>query len=151
MAIDRIRRLPVLLLLTFRPDFRPPWSEQPHVTTLELAPLAARHVAGLVHELSRNTPLPNDIVEEIVGRTDGVPLFVEELTKAVLEVAGEGNRFATALASSVSVGIPATLHGALIARLDRLGPVAREVAQIGAVIGREFTNEVLRRVRTFVI
>ena len=100
VAIDRIRRLPVLLLLTFRPDFRPPWSEQPHVTTLELAPLAARHVAGLVHELSRNTPLPNDIVEEIVERTDGVPLFVEELTKAVLEVAGEGNRFATALASS---------------------------------------------------
>jgi predicted ATPase len=92
--------------------------------------------------------LGSEIVEEIVARTDGVPLFVEELTRAVLERIDQDKRVAAVLAASPlpSLSIPATLHASLIARLDRLGPVAKEIAQIGAVVGREFSYELIEQV-----
>ena len=103
---------------------------------------------ALVERLAGNAGLSHEIVDEIVERADGVPLFVEELTKAVLESADRDNRVAAVLGASPlpNLAIPATLHASLIARLDRLGPVAKEVAQIGAVIGREFSYELIQPV-----
>jgi predicted ATPase len=118
------------------------------VTLLALNRLGHRDVMALVRELVGNAALGSEVVEEIVERTDGVPLFVEELTRAVLEGADQDNRIAAVLAASPlpSLAIPATLHASLIARLDRLGPAAKEVAQIGAVIGREFSYELIQPV-----
>jgi class 3 adenylate cyclase/predicted ATPase len=145
LTLERARRLPVLLIVTFRTEFQQDWAGQPHVTLLALNRLAERDVTALVRELAGNSPLVSEIVEEIVARTDGVPLFVEELTKALLERSNQEERVAAVLAASPSpnLAIPATLHASLIARLDRLGPVAKEVAQIGAVIGREFPYELI--------
>ena len=144
LTIDRVRRLPVLLIVTFRPEFQHAWSGQSHVTMLALNRLGERDVAALVRRLAGNATLGNQIVEDIAERTDGVPLFIEELTKAVLE-SGDGN--ATLAASpSPALSIPATLHASLIARLDRLGPVAKEVGQIGAVLGREFGYDLIEEV-----
>jgi predicted ATPase len=97
--------------------------------------------------LAGNTPLGSEVVQEIAERTDGVPLFVEELTKAVLERADEDRRVAAVLSASPlpALAVPSTLHASLIARLDRIGPAAREVAQIGSVLGREFTHELIER------
>jgi tetratricopeptide (TPR) repeat protein len=127
----------VLLLGMFRPEFQPPWTGQPHVTMLTLGRLDRRDTAAMVANLAGNSGLPPGIAEEIAERTDGVPLFVEELTKAVLESGAHG---AAALSSvpHPAFSVPATLHASLMARLDRLGLVAKEVAQIGAAIGREF-------------
>jgi class 3 adenylate cyclase/tetratricopeptide (TPR) repeat protein len=136
-VIERITGWPVLLLAMFRPEFQPPWIERSHVTMLTLARLDRRHTAAMVANVAGNVALPAEIVEEITERTDGVPLFVEELTKAVLESSGH----ASAALSSVphpALSVPATLHASLMARLDRLGPSAKEVAQTGAAIGREF-------------
>ena len=110
--------------------------------------LGERDGAALARQLAGNAALSPDIVAQIVERTDGVPLFVEELTKAVLESVGQGDRVATVLAtaSPAALSVPATLHASLIARLDRLGPVPKEVAQIGAVIGREFAYELIELV-----
>jgi predicted ATPase len=115
---------------------------------LALDRLGETDVTALVRELAGNAPLGSEIVEEIVARTDGVPLFVEELTKALLEGGTQHKRVEAVLAASPSphLAIPATLHASLIARLDRLGPVAKEVAQIGAVIGREFSYELIQPV-----
>jgi predicted ATPase len=148
LTLERVRRLPVLLVVTFRPEFQQGWAGQPHVTALALNRLAGRDVNTLVRELAGNAPLTSEVVEEIVARTDGVPLFVEELTKALLEESGQENRVAAVLTASPSpqLAIPATLHASLIARLDRLGPIAKEVAQIGAVIGREFSYELIQPV-----
>ena len=146
LVIESIRQLPVLVLITFRPEFRPPWTTQTHVTTLVMSRLGRRQGADLVGRVT-DKPLPADVVEQIVVRTDGVPLFVEELTKTVLELglltdAGDHYELSGPLPP---LAIPATLHDSLIARLDRLGPV-KEVAQIGAVIGREFSHEQLTAV-----
>jgi len=148
LTIDRIRRLPVLLIVTFRPEFQQAWGGQPHVTMLALNRLGERDVTALVRELAGNAPLGSDIVGEIVERTDGVPLFVEELTKAVLERADQDNRVSAVLSASPlpALAVPSTLHASLIARLDRLGAAAKEVAQIGAALGREFSYELLRPV-----
>jgi class 3 adenylate cyclase/predicted ATPase len=148
LLLDRGARLPVLLVVTFRPEFEQAWSGQPYVTLLTLNRLGERDVTALVRELAGNAPLGSEIVTEIVERTDGVPLFVEELTMAVLERAGQDNRVSTVLAASPlpNLAIPATLHASLMARLDRLGPVAKEVGQIGAVIGREFSYELIQPV-----
>ena len=144
LTLERTRRLPVLLIVAFRPEFPQAWSGQPHVTTLVLNRLGERDGTALVEQLAGNTALPRETVDEIVERADGVPLFVEELTKAVLE---SGDRSATLAASPAPTrSIPAILHASLIARLDRLGPVAREVGQIGAVLGREFSYELIRPV-----
>jgi class 3 adenylate cyclase/tetratricopeptide (TPR) repeat protein len=148
LTVDRVRRLPVLLAITFRPEFLPPWGGRAHVTSLSLNRLGERAGQALVHTLAGNAPLTAEMVAEIVERTDGVPLFVEELTKAVLESAGQGDRVAAVLAtaSQTALSVPATLHASLMARLDRLGPSAKEIAQIGAVLGREFGYELIEPV-----
>jgi class 3 adenylate cyclase/predicted ATPase len=148
LAIDRVSRIPVLLVVTFRPEFQHAWGGQPHVAMLTLNRLDRRDGVALVQSLVGNLALDPDIVTDIVERTDGVPLFVEELTKAVLETAGQENRVAAVLAASPAAGlaIPATLHASLMARLDRLGVIAKEIAQIGAVLGREFGYQLIERV-----
>ena len=148
LTIERVRHLPVLLAITFRPEFQPPWSGRAHVTSLALNRLGERDGEALVQKLAGNALLTPDIVAEIVERTDGVPLFVEELTKAVLESAAHGDRVAAVLATAslAAQSVPATLHASLMARLDRLGPAAKEIAQIGAVLGREFAYELIEPV-----
>jgi len=145
-AVDRIKTLPALLIVTFRPEFNAPWVGQPHVTTLTLNRLRERDAASIIERLVGNKELPADVMAEIVERTDGIPLFVEEMTKAVLEAEGEGEARRTAAAvPSSALAVPASLHASLMARLDRLGP-AKEVAQIGAAIGREFSHPLLAAV-----
>jgi class 3 adenylate cyclase len=148
LTLDRVRRLPVLVIVTFRPEFQHAWGGQPHVTMLALNRLGGHDGAALVERVAGDAHLSREIVDEIVERADGVPLFVEELTKAVLESGERDNRVAAVLAASPSptLAIPATLHASLIARLDRLGSIAKEVGQIGAVIGREFGYDLIERV-----
>jgi class 3 adenylate cyclase/tetratricopeptide (TPR) repeat protein len=147
LMVDRVRRMPVLLIVTFRPEFQQSWVGRPHVTLLALNRLDDRHVAALVLGLAGNAPLGSEVVVEIAERTDGVPLFVEELTKAVLERADQERRVAAVLTAGPlpALAVPATLHASLNARLDRIGPAAREVAQICSVLGREFTYELIER------
>jgi len=147
-TIQSVQRLPVLLVVTCRPEFQHRWTDEPHVTMLELNRLGEREGAALVQNLAGHATLAPPLVAEIVERTDGVPLFVEELTKAVLESADEETRVAAVLAASpgAQLAIPPALHASLTARLDRLGPAAKEVAQVGAVLGREFTYELLDQV-----
>ena len=145
-TVDRIRTISVLLIVTYRPEFEPPWVGRPYVTALSLNRLGEREIAALIDRVIGNQPLPASIRQDIIERTDGIPLFVEEMTKAVLEAAGEGaaERAVGAIPSS-SIPVPASLHASLMARLDRLGP-AKEVAQVGAVIGREFSHALLAAV-----
>jgi predicted ATPase len=142
LVIARIDRLPVLLVATFRPEFRPAWAGQANVTTVALSRLGPGDGANMVQQLIGNTvPLPPDVISEIIERTDGVLLFVEEMTKAVLQ-AGRGQGHETAAAvPSATMAVPATLQASLTARLDRLGRAAKRVAQLGAPIGREFSYE----------
>jgi class 3 adenylate cyclase/predicted ATPase len=145
-TVDQIARLRILLIVTFRPEFEAPWVGQPHVTALALNRLGHRNVAALIDRVVGNKPLPADIRKDIIERTDGIPLFVEEMTKAVLEAGGELEAMQTAAAvPSPALAVPASLHASLMARLDRLGP-AKEVAQIGAALGREFSHELLAAV-----
>jgi predicted ATPase len=137
-----------LLVITFRPEFQPPWGGRSYVTSLALNRLGERDGEALVQTLAGNSALDAEIVAEIVERADGVPLFVEELTKAVLESVAQGDRIAAVLSANPAAtrSIPATLHASLMARLDRLGTAPKEVAQIGAVLGREFTYELIDQV-----
>ena len=136
----------VLLIVTFRPEFAPPWIEQAHITTVTLTRLAPSAVELMIDQIIGNNPLPATIRQDIIERTDGVPLFVEEMTKAVLETASEDEaRRAAAFVPSPTMAVPPSLHASLIARLDRLGH-AKELAQIGAAIGREFSHELLAAV-----
>ena len=145
-AVDRIRTLGVLLIVTYRPEFEPPWIGRPHVTALTVNRLGEREIDAMIDRVTGKKPLPENIRQEIIERTDGIPLFVEEMTKAVLEADGEGElERAVAAIPSPSVAVPASLHASLMARLDRLGP-AKEVAQIGAAIGREFSHTLLAAV-----
>ncbi len=144
LTIARIRRLPVLLIITFRPEFQEAWSGAAHVSTLLLNRLDAGEGTVLAETVAGKA-LPDEVVTHIAARTDGVPLFVEELTRAVLEsglVRDEGDRYALDRAIP-SFAIPPSLHASLLARLDRLGPTAKEIAQIGAAIGRDFSYELL--------
>src|SRR6202453_4273793 len=142
-TVDRIKTLPVLLIVTFRPEFNPPWAGQSRVTSVTLNRLGEREAAAIIARLVGNKELPADVMAEIVERTDGIPLFVEEMTKAVLEAESEGEaRRAAAAIPSPALAGPASLHASLMARLDRLGP-AKEVAQIGSAIGREFSHALL--------
>ena len=136
----------MLLIVTYRPEFEPPWIGRPYVTALSLNRLGEREIAAMIDRVAGNKPLPANIRQDIIERTDGIPLFVEEMTKAVLEADGEeaAQRIAAAIPSP-SVAVPASLHASLMARLDRLGP-AKEVAQIGAVIGREFSYALIAAV-----
>jgi len=136
-TIERVADWPVLLLAMFRPEFLPPWIGQPHVTTLTLTRLDRRDTAALVANVAGNASLPPEIVEGITERADGVPLFVEELTKSVLESGAQAPASLSSLPHP-ALSVPATLHASLIARLDRLGPAAKDVAQTSAAIGREF-------------
>jgi DNA-binding winged helix-turn-helix (wHTH) protein len=153
--VERTRDLPVLLVMTFRPEFAAPWVGEPHVSMLTLSRLARRDCHALVEQIAGASGVSDDLIDEIVARSDGVPLFAEELTKAVIETnaltttaaasreeaeAGPAKRYATGMAV-----VPPTLHASLMARLDRLGP-AREVAQIGAAIGREFSGALVAAV-----
>src|SRR6266851_294992 len=145
-VVNGIAILPVLLIVTFRPEFDPPWIGQPHVTALTINRLTQRDVDAMIDRVVGNKQLPASIRREIVERTDGIPLFVEEMTKAVLEAESEGaaRRLVAAVPSS-ALAVPASLHASLMARLDRIGP-AKEVAQIGAAIGREFSHALLASV-----
>jgi predicted ATPase len=145
-TVDRIKTLPVLLIVTFRPEFTAPWAGQSHVTSITLNRLGEREAAAIIAHLVGNKELPADVMAEIVERTDGIPLFVEEMTKAVLEAEGEGEaRRTTAAVASPGLAVPASLHASLMARLDRLGS-AKEMAQTGAAIGREFSHALLAAV-----
>jgi class 3 adenylate cyclase/predicted ATPase len=145
-AVDRIATLPILLVITFRPEFNPSWIGQPHVTSLTLNRLTRHEVERLIEHVAGNKALAANIRQDVIERTDGIPLFVEEMTTAVLEAESQSaaERTAAAIPSS-AVSVPATLHASLMARLDRLGP-AKELAQIGAVIGREFSHALLAAV-----
>jgi hypothetical protein len=137
---------PGLLIVTSRPEFQGPWIGRPHVTALTLSRLAEREVGAMIDGILGNELLPANVRQDIVERTDGIPLFVEEMTKALLEAGGESA--ATQMAAAVpspAMAVPASLHASLMARLDRLGP-AKEVAQIGAAIGREFSHALLASV-----
>jgi class 3 adenylate cyclase/predicted ATPase len=144
-AIDRIHSR-VLLIVTFRPEFAPPWIGQPHVTPLTVNRLTRRDIAAMIDRVVGNKLLSASIRRDIIERTDGIPLFVEEITKAVLEAESEGAaERAVAAIPSPSIAVPASLHASLMARLDRLGS-AKEVAQIGATIGREFSHSLIAAV-----
>ncbi len=147
LAVERVRPLPVLFVITFRPEFQPPWIGQAHVTTLILNRLGRREGMALVGRIAGNKAVSPEIVDEIVERTDGIPLFVEELTKAVLEAgAGDGGQQIVAATPRSALAVPATLHASLLARLDRVGSSAKEIAQIGAAVGREFSYELIQAV-----
>ena len=130
---------PLFIVATTRPEFRPPWGMRSHHGTISLAPLDRRQVRDMVAELSARHALPRDVVEDVAARTGGVPLFVEEVTRLLLDRGAQGGGIEA---------IPPTLQQSLMARLDRLGP-AREVAQIGSVIGRGFSYGLLRALPTW--
>jgi predicted ATPase len=143
LLVDKIEALRLLLFVTFRPEFVPPWAARPHVTALAINRLAPREVTALIDRVAGDRSLAANIRQDIVERADGIPLFVEEMTKAVLEAEGEGAAARmVASAPSPTLAVPASLHASLMARLDRLGP-AKGVAQIGAAIGREFSHALL--------
>jgi class 3 adenylate cyclase/predicted ATPase len=145
-VVDRIQSLQILLIVTLRPEFDPPWIGQPHVTAMTINRLTRRDVDAMIDRVVGNKPLPQSIRQDIIERTDGIPLFVEEMTKAVLEAESEGiARRTVAAAPSPTFAVPPSLHASLMARLDRLGP-AKELAQIGAAIGREFSHALLAAV-----
>jgi len=147
LAVERTQRLPVLRLITARPEFKPPWPDEAHATTLALHRLSRQEAAALVDRVTGGKTLPAQVMEQILARTDGVPLFVEELTKTVVEsglLHETDGRYALT-GPLPPLAIPATLHDSLMERLDRLAPV-REVVQIGAALGRQFSYELLRAV-----
>jgi len=145
LAIERIRRLPVLCLVTFRPEFDPPWAGLDNVHSLTLGRLDRRDIYAMIDFVAAARSFPPEVADQIVAKTDGVPLFVEELTKMVLEsglmvAEGDGFRLDGPLPA---LAIPATLQDSLMARLDRLEFV-KDVAQVGAAIGREFSYALLK-------
>jgi class 3 adenylate cyclase/predicted ATPase len=145
-TIGRIPRLRVLLIVTSRPEFQAPWIGRSHVMALTLNRLAQSDIDAMIDSVVGNKLLPASIRQDIIERTDGIPLFVEEMTKAVLEAGGESAAMQTAATvPSPALAVPASLHASLMARLDRLGP-AKEVTQIGAAIGREFSHALLAAV-----
>jgi predicted ATPase len=145
-TVERLQTLAALLIVTYRPEFEPPWVGRPYVSALSLDRLGEREIAAMIDRVVGNKPMPVTVRQDIIDRTDGIPLFVEEMTKAMLEAAGEdaAERAAAAIPLS-SIPVPASLHASLMARLDRLGP-AKEVAQTGAAIGREFSHALLAAV-----
>jgi predicted ATPase/class 3 adenylate cyclase len=147
LTLEQVQRLPVLLLITARPEFTPPWPGHAHMTTVSLTRLNRNDGAALIGRVTGGKTLPKEVMNQILARTDGVPLFVEELTKSVLETGLLKERDDHYVLSHPlpSMAIPTTLHASLMARLDRLAPV-REVAQIGSVVGREFSYELLSTV-----
>jgi predicted ATPase len=147
LLIHRVRNIPLLIVLTHRPEFATRWPHYGHVTALTLSKLTRPQTAAMVARLAGGKALPADLFDQILGKTDGVPLFVEELTRSILEsgdLRDAGDRWEYA-ARAGSLAIPLTLRDSLMARLDRLTPV-KEIAQIGAAIGREFSYELIATV-----
>jgi class 3 adenylate cyclase/tetratricopeptide (TPR) repeat protein len=145
-AVDRIRTLRVLLLTTFRPEFDAPWVGRPYVAALIINRLAEHEVGAMIDRIVGNRLPSASIRQDIIERTDGIPLFVEEMTKAVVEAGSETAAVrAVAAIPSPALGVPPSLHASLMARLDRLGP-GKELVQIGAAIGREFSHPLLAAV-----
>jgi DNA-binding response OmpR family regulator/class 3 adenylate cyclase/predicted ATPase len=145
--IAAIRAAPVFVLMSFRPEFFPQWLDEPHVTMLRLDRLGREQTEAIILDVAGHKALPAEVSAQIVSKTDGVPLFVEELTKSVLEsglLEDAGERLVTTRPQP-PLAIPTTLFGSLTARLDRLGPV-KQIAQIGAAIGREFSYRLLAAV-----
>ena len=142
--VDRVLALPVLAVITTRPESQPAWTRRSHTTTLSLNRLGRRQGAAIVSDLTGGKAMPEVVLDQILEKTDGVPLFVEELTKTVLESGLLEERDDSYVLSGPlpSFAIPNTLHDSLIARLDHLAPV-KEIAQTGAVIGREFAHKLL--------
>jgi class 3 adenylate cyclase/tetratricopeptide (TPR) repeat protein len=138
--VDRVNCLRVLLFVTFRPEFVAPWVGRPHVTALAINRLAPREAGVLIERVAGGRPIAERVLRHIIERSDGIPLFVEEMTRAVLETEDEGSA-----APSRAPAVPASLHASLMSRLDRLGS-AKSVAQVGAAIGREFSHALLARV-----
>ncbi|WFU43267.1 adenylate/guanylate cyclase domain-containing protein [Bradyrhizobium sp. CB82] len=144
---DSVRNWRVLVILLHRPNLTLPWAEQPHVTSLAVNRLDRVQVSSMVQSLTRGKDLPRTAIDQILAKTDGVPLFVEEITKAVLESGGGGSREERSGAHSTLL-VPDTLHDSLMARLDLLAP-AKTVAQIASVIGRDFSLELLKATAPF--
>jgi predicted ATPase len=147
LMVDRLGHLPVLAIFTFRPGFEPAWAGLRNVTTLPLGRLERPQVQAMVAQVTGGRALPSEVMKEIINKTDGIPLFVEELTKTVLEAGvlvedADGYRLDGPLPQ---LAIPATLQDSLMARLDRLAPI-KEIAQIGSAIGREFSYTLLKTV-----
>ena len=146
-VVDRIRTLKVLLLVTFRPEFDAPWVGRPYVTALIINRLAEHEASAMIDRVIGDSQISEGIRQDIIERTDGIPLFVEEMTKAVLEAGSETAAARTVVAvPSPTLAVPASLYASLMARLDRLGGRAKELAQIAAVIGREFPYALLASV-----
>ena len=145
LLVDQIASSPVFLLLSFRSEFRPPWPIRSHVFHLTLGRLSSGDVRALVSRLTEGKPLPPSVLEQVIEKTDGVPLFVEEFTKMVIEagVLDPASETAPARAQARPIDVPDTLRGSLLARLDRQGD-AKNVAQIAAVIDREISFKLLR-------
>ncbi|WP_425108339.1 AAA family ATPase [Bradyrhizobium sp.] len=145
--VDRLPKLRAFLIVTFRPEFVPPWAGQAHVQSLALSRFGRRHALALIDRVAGGKALPTEVLEQIVAKTDGVPLFVEELTKTVLEsdLLRDDNGSYVLASVFTPLTIPSTLQDSLMARLDRLAPI-KEIAQIGATIGREFPFDLLEDV-----
>jgi class 3 adenylate cyclase len=145
--VEKVHRLPVLMVMTFRPEFTPPWVGSRHVATLSLNRFARGEAVTMIDRITSGRTLPAEVLDQILAKTDGVPLFMEELTKSVLEsgLLREENGAYVLAAALTPLAIPSTLHDSLTARLDRLSPI-REIAQIAAAIGREFSRSLLEAV-----
>jgi class 3 adenylate cyclase len=147
LLIDRVSAIRALIIITFRPEFTPPWIGRPHVTLMNLNRLSRRQRADMIAGVTGGKALPKEIAEQIIDRTDGVPLFIEELTKSVVEsglVTKAGDHYSGA-GPTAPLAIPTTLHASLLPRLDRLAPT-REIAQIGAALGRSLSHELISAV-----
>src|SRR5262249_38054567 len=147
LLIEQISATRLFLLLTYRPDFTPPWASRSHLTPLVLSRLPRTQAEMMVEKVTGGKAFPSEVLHQIVRRTDGVPLFIEGLTKMVLEsgLLTETDGHYALTGPLPPLAIPTTLHDSLMARLDRLS-AAREVAQLGAPLGREFSYELLRAV-----
>src|SRR3989454_8543254 len=147
LLVDQGPTARILTLFTFRPDFPPPWTGRSHLTQLTLHRLTRRQAVEMIGRVAHHKTLPAEVVEQVVAKTDGVPLFVEELTKMVLEsgLLQEREERYELTGPLPPLAIPATLHDSLMARLDRLAAV-KGLAQLGATLGRAFTYELLQAV-----
>ena len=147
LVIERVQHLPVLLLVTARPEFKPPWPAYAHLTNIALGRIGQEDGASLIAKVTGGKALPDEVLQQILARTDGIPLFLEELTKTVVEsgvLTDAGDRY-TMAGPLPALAIPTSLNASLLARLDRLAPV-REVAQIGAALGRQFSHTLISAV-----
>jgi tetratricopeptide (TPR) repeat protein len=147
LLVERVPKVRLLVLITYRPEFSPAWVGLPHVSLLTLSRLPPQQRAEMISHMIGGKTLPREITSQIVERTDGIPLFIEELTKTVVEsgIVTEAKDHYVLAGPMAPLAIPTSLHASLLARLDRLAPT-REVAQIGAALGRQFTHELISAV-----